>query len=381
MQDLLIVATLLTGDGPTGVETHFNQIVAEARKHGIEARVVSAQHRKDWRRRVAGLTLRLLRHINGEWACLWGREVDARHLERQLHRQMANHKDRRIILDAQDTLSARAALRSRPNGAVRVVMTVHFNVSEANELAAKGLTTEGGLLWNRTMHIERDVLPRLARVIFVSDFMRRTVLARRTELASEATSVISNFCASPSAIAPGDCFDADLIAIGTLEPRKNQRFLLDVLSCCRQRGRRYTLSLVGDGPDAKALRARTVALGLTDQVRFLGHQPQAARLIGCHRVLVHGALMENLPITLIEAMACGRPVLAAAVGGIPEVLQDGVQGFHWPLDAPQRAAEQLEELLESPALWKEMAAAARRRFEDYFSPEILGPQWLTAILG
>ncbi len=381
MQPVLIIATQLTGEGPTGVETHFNQLIAAARAAGLDARLVSAQHDRDLRRKVASLVHRVLKRLAPEHALCFAREADARHLERKLIRAFALLPDRAISVSAQDPRSARCALRARQHRPVRVVMTAHFNVSEADELLGKHLTTKGGPLWRHTMDVEESTLPRLDHIIFVSKFMQACVLERRPELRQHSMSVIHNFCVPPDAESAASLPQRDLIAVGTVEPRKNQGFLLDVLAACRQRGRRYTLTIVGDGPDREALTRRASELGLDDQVAFLHNQPHAARLMPSHRVLVHAALMENLPLVLVEALAAGRPAMVGAVGGIPEVVRHDVEGLHWPLDSPERAANQLVGLLESPAQWSRMSRAARQRYEECFAPHMLVPRWLRAIVG
>ncbi|MBE2245304.1 MAG: glycosyltransferase family 4 protein [Burkholderiaceae bacterium] len=380
MPPVLIVATLLTGQSPTGVETHFNQLIAQARAAGIDARLVSAQHNKDLRRKVASLAHRVLKRITPELARCFVREADARHLERKLQRAVASLTGRRIVVDAQDPLSARSALRVRARRPMRIVMTAHFNVSEADEMLVKGLTSKGGLLWRHTMQIEKSTLSCLDHLIFVSEFMQARVLERRPELRERSRSVINNFCAQPEPESESTLADRDLIAIGTLEPRKNQGFLLDVLAACRQRGHRYTLTIAGDGPDRQTLAKRASELDLDEQVTFLGNSPNAARLLYRHRVLVHAARMENMPLILAEALAAGRPALVGAVGGIPEVVRHDVEGLHWPLDAPERAAAQLIELLESPGVWSRMSRAARHRYENGFAPAVLAPKWLNTIL-
>lgn len=380
MEPVLLVATLLTGQSPTGVETHFNQLIVEARAAGIDARLVSAQHDKDLRRKVASLVNRLLKRVAPEHALRFMREADALHLERKLTRAAAALADRAIVVSAQDPLSARSALRVRARQPMRIVMTAHFNISEAQEMLVKGLTTKGGLLWRHTMQIEKTTLPCLDHLIFVSEFMQACVLERRPELRERSRSVINNFCAQPEPQSQATVVERDLIAIGTLERRKNQRFLLDVLARCRQRGRRFTLTIVGDGPDRQALVRRASDLGLGDQVTFIGNHPHAAQLLPRHRVLVHSALVENMPLVLAEALAAGRPALVGAVGGIPEIVRHEVEGLHWPLDDPERAAEQLIGLLESPAAWSRMSRAARQRHEECFTPRILVPKWLNAIM-
>jgi glycosyltransferase involved in cell wall biosynthesis len=121
--------------------------------------------------------------------------------------------------------------------------------------------------------------------------------------------------------------------------------------------------------------ALTDELAVSDQVRFLGHVPDAARLLASHRVFAHAATMESLGIVIVEALAAGRPVLAPAVGGIPEVLSDGVEGRFWPLDDPTRAARQLIQILEDPETAQAMSLAARRRYEGHFTPGRFAADW------
>lgn len=384
MPPTIFVATLMSGLGQSGVETHANAIVGQSREAGLVARFVSGQFEKDLVRRCFGVLRRVVRCASREWALLIEREADAGLLERKLRRLMSQSPDVPIIVYAQDPLSARAAIRARGARPVRVVMTVHFNESEAVEYEGRGLTRKAGALWRHAAGVEREVLPRVDHLIFVSDFMRERLLKRYPVLAALPSSLIPNFCARPdvagdrAVAAPSD---GELLAIGSLEPRKNQRFLLEVLAACNRLGRRYRCTIVGHGPDADSLQARAVALGVAGQVNFLGHRQKAVELIPSHRVLVHGSLMENMPITLIEALACARPVMAAAVGGIPEVIEDGVQGCLWPLDDPEAAARRLIEVLESPGLWARMSASAKRRYEEHFSTDVLVPRWLTAITG
>lgn len=379
MRDVLLVATTLTGSGPTGVETHFNHLIAAATSAGIDARLVSCQVASDWRRKAYRLIYHGLRRISPEHALVFLREADAWHLERKLSRELRHLGDRRATIYAQDPRSARAALRARRTGDVRVVMTAHFNGSEAQEMADRGLTSEGRPLWVNAMRVERDVMPRLDHVVFVSEFVRSCVLERLPELDRRKTSVIANSCVELPA-AGKEMIENDLIAIGTLEPRKNQRYLLDVLARCHARGHAYSLTLVGPGQDMANLVAHANALGLNAFVRFLGHQPCASQLIPRHKALVHSALIENFPITLVEALAAGRPVFAGAVGGIPEVFDDGVEGHLWPLDQPDIAASLLIDTLEAPVRWEALSAAASVRYRRLFAPGVLIPRWLDILM-
>jgi glycosyltransferase involved in cell wall biosynthesis len=264
----------------------------------------------------------------------------------------------------------------------RLVVVVHFNISEALEYVEKGIAGQNGTLWHNLMANERDVLPRLDQIVFVSSFMQQVVGARLPELAGVPQTVISNFpvLSNSSILSTADVL-GDMIAIGTLEARKNQGFLLRVLEECNHRGKHYTLTLVGDGPDRAALEQEVGKLGLAGQVRFLGYQPNAALLIPGHRAFVHAARMENLPITLLEALRAAVPLFAAPVGGIPEVFNDGNEGYYLNLEDPRDAAEKLISILEDQQKWQQMSICAQETYISRFHPDVLGKRWISALLG
>ena len=93
-----------------------------------------------------------------------------------------------------------------------------------------------------------------------------------------------------------------------------------------------------------------------------------------------------LPLLLVftfisQVLAAGKPVCAGAVGGIPEVITDGVEGVHWKLNDPVGAAHALVRLLSDAALYERMSHAARARHRQHFSLDVVGPRLWGAILG
>ncbi len=106
------------------------------------------------------------------------------------------------------------------------------------------------------------------------------------------------------------------------------------------------------------------ALELSDCITFAGHRPDAARLIKAMDMLVLPSLRENLPVALLEAMACGVSIVATDVGGVGEVLNGtGVQPI--ASRSPQAIAEAVRALLDDPALRAAQAAALRTRAADF----------------
>ena len=261
----------------------------------------------------------------------------------------------------------------------RVVAVVHFNVSEAHEMVDKGLAKPAGRLWRALMTTEARSLPFVDQLIFVSDFMRRQVEQRLPGI-STASLVIPNFPGEPKAAPVEETLSGDLIAIGTLEPRKNQQFLLRVIATCNKFGSRYMLTIVGDGPDRNQLERLAQELAIGEQVQFLGFRRNAASLIPAHSAVAHAALLENLPITLVEALAYGKPVIAAPVGGIPEVFFDGIEGRYWDLADVDGAARIVIATLSDTLLLQKMGDAAKATYQSKFERTKLGNIWTTCIM-
>ena len=137
--------------------------------------------------------------------------------------------------------------------------------------------------------------------------------------------------------------------MGNLQEHKGQRLAIDALRCLRVKHPQARLVIVGDGPDGPALRAQAASLGLADHVHFAGLVPNAelARWYSAADVLVLGSSREGWPNVLLEAMACGTPVVATAVGGIPEVVQNTSVGRLVAQREPAAFAAAIHDLLAS----------------------------------
>ena len=213
-------------------------------------------------------------------------------------------------------------------------------------------------------------MPSVDALVFTTDFMKN-YLEQRIPAIKNVKSTIIPPIASTSEILESPDVTGDIISIGKLEPRKNQAYLLHVLSHAKKMGHRYSLTLVGDGPDRSRLLDLANELNLQDQVDFLGFRPKAAQYISGHRVIAHSSVMESFGLVLIEAMARQIPVLAAPVGGIPAVFSNGVEGIYWSLDDPEDGAKKLIYLLEDADVYQRAAKAAKQRFEQQFTADAI----------
>src|SRR5690606_37819025 len=109
-----------------------------------------------------------------------------------------------------------------------------------------------------------------------------------------------------------------------------------------------TFLLVGDGPEMPTVRAKVRALGLEGRICLPGFREEGRRFIGLMDIYLMTSQYEGLPIALLEALALGKPVVATGVGGIPEVITDGWEGYLAPVGAIGPLAQHVKTLLDDP---------------------------------
>lgn len=359
-----IFATLLREQGETGVQSHMRVFKDFLEGKGREVQVVTPfDNPRPFVYPVFALR-RCIDPLNGPLSVWWYRYWHHCYVKMALRRVLADGRPQ--IIYAQDPLSAKAALEVRAGGQQSVVLVVHFNVSQAVEWAEKEKIRKNGALFDSIRRMEKEVLPALDGIVFVSRFMRESLEEEIPAIRDLPIAVIPNFCASHTTSAIAERQD-DLVSIGTLEPRKNQKFLLYIVAAALRQGTRLTLTLIGDGPDRSFLESLSNSLGIQEQVRFVGYRSDAVSILSKHRVYVHSAFMENLPMAIIEALACGLPVAAAPVGGIKEIFSHEVEGIYWNLDDPDSAAVALNGMLKNKEHYNAMSDAAYKRFCSNFS--------------
>lgn len=127
------------------------------------------------------------------------------------------------------------------------------------------------------------------------------------------------------------------------------------------------LRIVGDGPDRAVLEALTIACGIAERSAFIGAVPHGQVPKELSKLDVYVALSrthsESFGVAVIEASACGIPVVVSNVGGLPEVVEEGVTGFVVPPNDPERASHAIKVLLSAPELRRTMGLAGRVRVE------------------
>lgn len=166
--------------------------------------------------------------------------------------------------------------------------------------------------------------------------------------------------------------EADTVSIlfvGNLIPHKGLQLAIEALSMSPSQP--WRLLVVGSGPDEANAKLLAMRRGVADRVTFLGRRDagEVERIVGACDVLVLPSSVEGLPYVILEAMACGKPVVSTRAYGIPEAVVDGETGL---LVAPGDAGElgrALRAVIADRALRERMGRAGRARFEERFTLE------------
>lgn len=155
----------------------------------------------------------------------------------------------------------------------------------------------------------------------------------------------------------------NLLVQARLEPRNHVDTIISALRCLPAGERaRVRLLVVGDGPALKQLRSESAGLEVVFLGPQLGERPNFA---ATSDVYCFSAAIASHPMSLLEGMASGRPVLAHDIDGVRQLVSDGVEGFVLPLREPGAYAAALSRLLHSPELRLKMGQAARRRAAEF----------------
>jgi glycosyltransferase involved in cell wall biosynthesis len=274
---------------------------------------------------------------------------------------------------------------------------VHAHSSKAGALVRMSLPRRGRLVY--TPHCfafaarfgaprraayqlaEQALVPRSGAIVAVCEWERDLAL-RRLRGAKTRVRVITNGVApcdaGDSAMAPAEElleFKGGLPLAGVitvLRPQKDP--LLAVRAVAAMNGeaaRRVRLAIVGNGDLRGAVEAEIGRCGVSDRVRWFPFEGDVGRYLAALDVFVLPSAWEALPLSVLEAMSCGLPVIATSVGGVPEAVRDGITGR---LVAPGDAGELargLGELLASEELRRRLGERGRTEYEERFRSEAM----------
>ncbi|MGI8715000.1 MAG: glycosyltransferase [Solirubrobacteraceae bacterium] len=221
--------------------------------------------------------------------------------------------------------------------------------------------------------LDREVVARLSTVmIAVSDWDRQNLIAKERippEIIRVLPNGISAAGARPAGGAPAleRSAGTHLIgAVGRLWPEKGYDDLIRAVTLLRDRGYALHCVILGDGPQETELRALIDQLGVGAQVQLLGRRDDVDQIIRELDVAVLCSVREGSPLAILEYMAAGAPIVATAVGGVPELIDNGVHGMLVAAGNPASLAGGIAALLDDRELAARLGAAAQgRRAAEY----------------
>ncbi|HVE65162.1 MAG TPA: N-acetyl-alpha-D-glucosaminyl L-malate synthase BshA [Thermoanaerobaculia bacterium] len=166
-------------------------------------------------------------------------------------------------------------------------------------------------------------------------------------------------------VRPGE---AAILHVSNFRPVKRIPDVLTTFDRIRKKTPARLLA-IGDGPERSAAERLARKLGFEELATFLGNVAAVETVLPVGKVLLLPSDSESFGLAALEAMACGVPVVGAAAGGLPEVVQEGVTGFLLPVGDVDGMANATLELLEDEEKWKRFSKEARRRAVDEFPTE------------
>ena len=222
-------------------------------------------------------------------------------------------------------------------------------------------------------------------VICISDFTR-SQLMRQVDPNEWPKLHVRHCGVDPTMFAPrGDAraIPSSILCVGRLDAEKGHLVLVDALRVLRDRGTAATAVFVGSGPFRSVIEDRIRRDGLSDAVQLVGAigQDDLADHYRRAEVFCLPTFIEGLPVVLMEAMACGLPVVTTPVNGIPELVEDGVTGMLVPPGRSDLLADALESLLSSPSLRASLGEAGRRCVVSEFDIRRIGPSIAELLAG
>jgi glycosyltransferase involved in cell wall biosynthesis/peptidoglycan/xylan/chitin deacetylase (PgdA/CDA1 family) len=170
----------------------------------------------------------------------------------------------------------------------------------------------------------------------------------------------------------------DIVCVARLVEVKGHRFLIEACERLKQRGLDFSCHLVGDGPLRRSITRQIVSVGLEDRIILHGSlsRSEVARLMARADVVVLASSptkdgrREGIPVSLMEAMASGLPVVATAISGVPELVESGTSGLLVPPGDVVELADALEQLARSPAVRRAMGRAGREKVIREFNQDM-----------
>ncbi len=214
--------------------------------------------------------------------------------------------------------------------------------------------------------IERFVGPFTSKIITVSEFDRRLALEAGLVAEDRVVTVHNGMPDVPPRLRadPGRT-PVRLVMVARFEPQKDHPTLLRALAGLQDHP--WELDLIGDGVLMGQMKSLAVTLGIGTRVRFLGQRMDVDQILATSQVSLLATNWEGFPLSILEAMRAGLPVVASSVGGIGEAIRDEETGYLVPRGDVQVLRERIARLLTDPTLRVRFGAGGRTDYEQQFT--------------
>lgn len=346
------IAYLITRAEPIGgAQIHVRDLAVAVRNLGHQPTVITGGSGSFVDSlRAEGVPVTILRHL----AVPIGPVQDLRAL-REIRTAL-----RDIAPDLLTTHSSKAGILGRLAGralGVPVVFTAH------GWAFTPGIPSLHAAVYRR---IERLAGPFSSCIITVSEFDRRLALEARIAPADRVVTVHNGIPDAPPELRaePGRT-PVRMAMIARFEPQKDHPTLLHALAGLRHQP--WELDLIGNGPLMSDMQALASRLGIADRVHFVGQRMDVDKILAEAQISLLVTNWEGFPLSILESMRAGLPVIASQVGGIDEAVQDGKTGYLVPRGEVIQLRERIAQLLADSELRHCLGSNGRNRFLQNFT--------------
>ncbi|MFH1908086.1 MAG: glycosyltransferase [Chloroflexota bacterium] len=261
------------------------------------------------------------------------------------------------------------------------VAHIHAHYASHPALVAWLIHKLTGISFSVTLHahdifVEKAMLSTklgaAAFIVAISDY-NREYLAREVDISLKDKTHVVHCGINPATYTvrdhlPDKSEPLEIISVGSLQPYKGMRYLIEACSLLRERGLPIHCRIIGDGEERSLLQRLIAERELALYVELLGARTQAevAQLLPsahCYvqpSVVTPSGKMEGIPVSIMEAFASGLPVVATQLSGVPELVRPGVTGYLVPPSDPRSLADALVAVYENPKEAARLAKAGRR---------------------
>lgn len=214
--------------------------------------------------------------------------------------------------------------------------------------------------------VERGTARLARKIICVSEYDRQLALKERVgkpfQLATVHNGVPDTpFLANPGATPPR------IVMVARLAEPKDHALLFQALSSIPS----IHADIIGDGQKQEELERLAATLGLSERIHFIGHTPDIPQALSSAQIFVLTSNYEGFPLSILEAMRAGLPVIASDVGGVKEAVVEGVTGHLVPKGDVMALRARLLSLCHDPATREAMGVAGRKRYLEHFTIEAM----------